>query len=139
MKVIVAMKKKKIKEMNMVKLMAIIIMMKMVIIKCINIIVMMVLNMKVKMMVLNIICISVIVRLVSITPVMLNLIDYPRLKLIELMIILLIINIKYIEIIHLITLLIINTNHYENKQTIVVSCYHTDDSSYHTSIESRAN
>lgn len=37
----------------------------------------MVLNMKVKMMVLNIICISVIVRLVSITPVMLNLIDYP--------------------------------------------------------------
>lgn len=39
-----------------------------VIIKCINIIVMMVLNMKVKMMVLNIICISVIVRLVSITP-----------------------------------------------------------------------
>ena len=39
-----------------------------VIIKCINIIVMIVLNMKVKMMVLNIICISVIVRLVSITP-----------------------------------------------------------------------
>lgn len=110
-----------------------------VIIKCINIIVMMVLNMKVKMMVLNIICISVIVRLVSITPVMLNLIDYPRLKLIELMIILLIINIKYIEIIHLITLLTINTNHYENKQTIVVSCNHTDDASYHTSIESRAN
>ena len=32
-------------------------------------------------------CIDVIVRLVSITPVMLNLIDYPRLKLIELMII----------------------------------------------------
>ena len=29
-------------------------------------------------------CIDVIVRLVSITPVMLNLIDYPRLKLIEL-------------------------------------------------------
>ena len=70
---------------------------------------------------------------------MLNLIDYPRLKLIELMIILLIINIKYIEIIHLITLLIINTNHYENKQTIIVSCNHTDDASYHTSIESRAN
>lgn len=68
MKVIVAMKKKKIKEMNMVKLMAIMKMMKMVIIKCINIIVMMVLNMKVKMMVLNIICISAIVRLVSITP-----------------------------------------------------------------------
>lgn len=110
-----------------------------VIIKCINIIVMMVLNMKVKMMVLNIICISVIVRLVSITPVMLNLIDYPRLKLIELMIILLIINIKYIEIIHLITLPTINTNHYENKQTIVVSCNHTDDTSYHTSIESRTN
>lgn len=110
-----------------------------VIIKCINIIVMMVLNMKVKMMVSNIICISVIVRLVSITPVMLNLIDYPRLKLIELMIILLIINIKYFEIIHLITLLTINTNHYENKQTIVVSCNHTDDASYHTSIESRAN
>lgn len=41
---------------------------------------MMVLNMKVKMMVLNIICISVIVRLVSITPVMLNLIDYPPSK-----------------------------------------------------------
>ena len=110
-----------------------------VIIKCINIIVMMVLNMKVKMMVLNIICISVIVRLVSITPVMLNLIDYPRLKLIELMIILLIINIKYFEIIHLITLLTINTNHYENKQTIIVSCNHTDDASYHTSIESRTN
>ena len=70
---------------------------------------------------------------------MLNLIDYPRLKVIELMIILLIINIKYFEIIHLITLLIINTNHYENKQTITVSCNHTDDASYHTSIESRAN
>lgn len=53
--------------MNMVKMMLKIIMNK-VIIKCINIIVMMVLNMKVKMMVLNIICISVIVRLVSITP-----------------------------------------------------------------------
>lgn len=52
---------------------------------------------------------------------------------------LLIINIKYIEIIHLITLLTINTNHYENKQTITVSCNHTDDASYHTSIESRAN
>lgn len=83
--------------------------------------------------------ISVLMELVSITPVMLNLIDYPRLKLIELMIILLIINIKYIEIIHLITLLTINTNHYENKQTIVVSCNHTNDASYHTSIESRAN
>lgn len=124
--------------MNMAKMMLKIIVNK-VIIKCINIIVMMVLNMKVKMMVLNIICISVIVRLVSITPAMLNLIDYPRLKLIELMIILLIINIKYFEIIHLITLLTINTNHYENKQTIVVSCYHTDDTSYHTSIESRTN
>ena len=53
--------------MNMVKMMLKIIVNK-VIIKCINIIVMMVLNMKVKMMVLNIICISVIVRLVSITP-----------------------------------------------------------------------
>ena len=53
--------------MNMAKMMLKIIMNK-VIIKCINIIVMMVLNMKVKMMVLNIICISVIVRLVSITP-----------------------------------------------------------------------
>lgn len=38
---------------------------------------MMVLNMKVEMMVLNIICISVIVRLVSITPGHVNLIDYP--------------------------------------------------------------
>lgn len=55
------------------------------------------------------------------------------------MIILLIINIKYIAIIHLITLPTINTNHYENKQTITVSCNHTDDASYHTSIESRAN
>jgi hypothetical protein len=56
--------------MNMAKMMLKIIVNK-VIIKCINIIVMMVLNMKVKMMVLNIICIiciSVIVRLVSITP-----------------------------------------------------------------------
>lgn len=53
--------------MNMAKIMLKIIVNK-VIIKCINIIVMMVLNMKVKMMVLNIICISVIVRLVSITP-----------------------------------------------------------------------
>lgn len=53
--------------MNMAKMMLKIIMNK-VTIKCINIIVMMVLNMKVKMMVLNIICISVIVRLVSITP-----------------------------------------------------------------------
>ena len=70
---------------------------------------------------------------------MLNLIDYPRLKVIEEMIMLLIINIKYIEIIHLITLLTINTNHYENKQTIIITSYHTDDASYHTSIESRAN
>ena len=65
--------------MNMAKMMLKIIVNN--VIKCINIIVMMVLNMKVKMkvkmMVLNIICISVIVRLVSITPVMLNLIDYP--------------------------------------------------------------
>lgn len=91
MKVIVAMKKKKIKEMNMVKLMAIMKMMKMVIIKVYrcngNDKVykyngMMVLNMKGKMRGLmrglmrmrmrvrglNIICISVIVRLVSITP-----------------------------------------------------------------------
>lgn len=52
--------------MNMAKIMLKIIVNK--VIKCINIIVMMVLNMKVKMMVLNIICISVIVRLVSITP-----------------------------------------------------------------------
>ena len=70
---------------------------------------------------------------------MLNLIDYPRLKVIEEMIMSLIINIKYIEIIHLITLLTINTNHYENKQTITVSCNHTDDASYHTSIEDRTN
>ena len=70
---------------------------------------------------------------------MLNLIDYPRLKLIELMIILLIINIKYIEIIHLITLLTINTNHYENKQTIIITSYYTNDSSYHIGTESRAN
>ena len=94
-------------------------------------------RMIVKVMVIKFI--SVLMGLVSITPVMLNLIDYPRLKLIELMIILLIINIKYFEIIHLITLPTINTNHYENKQTIVVSCNHTDDASYHTSIESRAN
>ena len=53
--------------MNMVKMMLKIIVNK-VIIKCVNIIVIMVLNMKVKMMVLNIICISVIVRLVNITP-----------------------------------------------------------------------
>ena len=70
---------------------------------------------------------------------MLNLIDYPRLKVIEEMIMSLIINIKYFEIIHLITLLTINTNHYENKQTIIASCNYTDDASYHTSIESRAN
>lgn len=55
------------------------------------------------------------------------------------MIILLIINIKYIEIIHLITLQTINTNHYENKQTITASCNHTDDACYPTSIERRAN
>ena len=53
--------------MNMVKMMLKIIVNK-VIIKCVNIIVIMLLNMKVKMMVLNIICISVIVRLVNITP-----------------------------------------------------------------------
>lgn len=70
---------------------------------------------------------------------MINLIDYPRQVLGESKVLILIINIKYIEIIHLITLLIINTNHYENKQTIVVSCNHTDDASYRTSIESRAN
>lgn len=70
---------------------------------------------------------------------MLNLIDYPRQVLGESKVLALIINIKYIEIIHLITLLTINTNHYENKQTITVSCNHTDDTSYHTSIESRAN
>ena len=70
---------------------------------------------------------------------MLNLIDYPRLKVIEEMIMSLIINIKYFEIIHLITLLTISTNHYENKQTIIASCNYTDDASYHTSIESRAN
>lgn len=70
---------------------------------------------------------------------MLNLIDYPRQVLGESKVLTLIINIKYFEIIHLITLLTINTNHYENKQTIVVSCYHTDDASYHTGIESRAN
>ena len=51
----------------------------------------------------------------------------------------LIINIKYFEIIHLITLLIINTNRYENKQTIIVSCIHTDNASYHTIIEDRTN
>lgn len=64
---------------------------------------------------------------------------HPRQVLGESKVLTLIINIKYIEIIHLITLLIINTNHYENKQTIVVSGNHTDDASYHTSIESRAN
>lgn len=70
---------------------------------------------------------------------MLNLIDYPRQVLGESKVLTLIINIKYIEIIHLITLLTINTNHYENKQTIIASCNHTDDASYYTSIESRAN
>lgn len=70
---------------------------------------------------------------------MLNLIDYPRQVLGESKVLALIINIKYIEIIHLITLLTINTNHYENKQTITADCYHTDGASYHTSIEGRAN
>lgn len=70
---------------------------------------------------------------------MLNLIDYPRQVLEESKVLILIINIKYIEIIHLIILLTINTNRYENKQTIVVSCNHTDDASYHTSIKRRAN
>lgn len=70
---------------------------------------------------------------------MLNLIDYPRQVLGESKVLTLIINIKYFEIIHLITLPTINTNHYENKQTIVDSCNHIYDSSYHTSIESRAN
>lgn len=70
---------------------------------------------------------------------MLNLIDYPRQVLGESKVLTLIINIKYIEIIHLITLLTINTNYYENKQTIIVSCNHTDDASYHTSIEDRTN
>ena len=70
---------------------------------------------------------------------MLNLIDYPRLKVIEEMIMSLIINIKYFEIIHLITLLIINTNNYENKQNVITISYHIDDSIYNISIESRAN
>lgn len=70
---------------------------------------------------------------------MLNLIDYPRLKVIEEMIMLLIINIKYFEIIHLITLLTINTNNYENKQNVITISYHIDDSSYHISTESRTN
>ena len=70
---------------------------------------------------------------------MLNLIDYPRQVLGESKVLTLIINIKYIEIIHLITLLTINTNHYENKQTITDSCNHTDDSSYLTSIKRKAN
>lgn len=70
---------------------------------------------------------------------MLNLIDYPRQVLGESKVLTLIINIKYIEIIHLITLLTINTNHCENKQTIAITSYYTDDSSYHTSIESRTN
>ena len=70
---------------------------------------------------------------------MLNLIDYPRLKAIEEMIMLLIINIKYFEIIHLITLLTINTNNYENKQNVITISYHIDDSIYNISIESRAN
>lgn len=70
---------------------------------------------------------------------MLNLIDYPRLKLIEEMIMSLIINIKYFEIIHLITLLTVNTNNYENKQNVITISYHIDDSIYNISIESRAN
>ena len=70
---------------------------------------------------------------------MLNLIDYPRQVLGENKVLILIINIKYFEIIHLITLLTINTNHYENKQTIVVSCNHTDDASYRINIEGRTN
>ena len=64
---------------------------------------------------------------------------HPRQVLGESKVLTLIINIKYFEIIHLITLLTINTNHYDNKQTIVVSCNHTDDATYYTSIESRAN
>lgn len=70
---------------------------------------------------------------------MLNLIDYPRQVLGESKVLTLIINIKYFEIIHLITLLTINTNHYENKQTIIITSYYTNDSSYHISTESRAN
>lgn len=71
---------------------------------------------------------------------MLNLIDYPRLKVIEEMIMPLIINIKYFEIIHLITLLTINTNNYENKQTIIIiTSNYTNDSSYHISTEGRTN
>ena len=70
---------------------------------------------------------------------MLNLIDYPRLKVIEEMIMSLIINIKYFEIIHLIILLTINTNNYENKQNVITIIYHIDDSIYNISIESRAN
>ena len=53
---------------------------------------------------------------------MLNLIDYPRQVLGESKVLTLIINIKYIEIIHLITLLTINTNHYEtNKPLLLVA------------------
>ena len=70
---------------------------------------------------------------------MLNLIDYPRQILGESKVLILIINIKYFEIIHLITLLTINIKHYENKQTITADCYHTDDASYHTSIKDRTN
>lgn len=84
-------------------------------------------------------CISVLMRLVSIRVGVQTGLGHPRQVLGESKVLALIINIKYIEIIHLITLLTINTNHYENKQIIVVSCNHTDDASYHTSIESRAN
>lgn len=71
---------------------------------------------------------------------MLNLIDYPRQVLGESKVLILIINIKYFEIIHLITLLTINTNYYyENKQTIIVSCNRADNASYRTIIEDRTN
>lgn len=87
----------------------------------------------------KIVYINVLMRLVSRRGGSLNSSWTPRQVLRESKVLALIINIKYFEIIHLITLLTINTNHYENKQTIVVSCHHTDDASYHTSIESRAN
>lgn len=70
---------------------------------------------------------------------MLNLIDCPRQVLGENKVLTLIINIKYFEIIHLITLLTINTNNYENKQNVITISYHIDDSIYNISIESRAN
>ena len=58
-----------------------------IIVMYINVLIMIVrmLKMIVKVIVLKIVYIGVLMRLVSITPVMLNLIDYPRLKLIELM------------------------------------------------------